>query len=90
MAPDAAAHPNHHLWNNHGTWWVHATVLRGGVRQERVRRSLETHDLAEARRRRDRFLGDLQRQPDIQLSIRFGQPRGKSPGPDPEQKGGAT
>ncbi|MDG2125918.1 MAG: hypothetical protein P8J87_19620 [Verrucomicrobiales bacterium] len=21
---------NHHLWNNHGTWWFHATVHRQG------------------------------------------------------------
>lgn len=73
------SNPNHHIWNNHGTWWVHATVIRGGLTQERVRRSLATTDPAEARTRRDQFLSDLALQPGLELSLRFGRvPRDKS------------
>ena len=45
--------PNHHLWRNGRLWWVAFTVIYDGWRQERIRRSLETADLEEARRRRD-------------------------------------
>lgn len=48
--------PNHHLWNNHGTWWFHATVHRHGHRKERVRLSLKTKNRQEARHQRDRVL----------------------------------
>ncbi len=44
---------NHHLWNNHGTWWCHLTLHAGNGTKQRVRRSLKTADLATARRRRD-------------------------------------
>ena len=44
--------PNHHMWLNHGWWWVHYVVHRGN-RKERIRRSLQTRDLDAARRKRD-------------------------------------
>ncbi|MCA3007164.1 MAG: hypothetical protein INH34_02185 [Phycisphaerales bacterium] len=44
--------PNHHLWLNHGWWWVHYVVHRGN-RKERIRRSLQTRDLDAARHKRD-------------------------------------
>lgn len=47
--------PNHHLWNNHGTWFVHYTVHPTPITKERIRRSLGTKDLELARVRRDRF-----------------------------------
>jgi len=47
------ANPNHHLWNNNGTWWCHYTVHLADFTKRRVRRSLETDDLAQARQRRD-------------------------------------
>lgn len=50
------ANPNHHLWNNHGTWFVHYVVHYANGTRERFRDSLETKSLAEARQRRDRFL----------------------------------
>ena len=50
-----AANPNHHLWNNHGTWWLHYT-LHEGLTKRRVRRSLETDCVALARSRRDAAL----------------------------------
>lgn len=63
-APDAprisvrisAENPHHHLWNNHGTWWVHFTEHLPGFTKRRARRSLGTRDLAEAIRRRDILL----------------------------------
>jgi hypothetical protein len=33
--------PNHHLWENHGTWWMHYTVHLPDFTKRRVRRSLE-------------------------------------------------
>ncbi|MFM8357116.1 MAG: hypothetical protein ACKOET_01020 [Verrucomicrobiota bacterium] len=53
--------PNHHLWNNHGIWFLHYTVHPTPCTKERVRRSLGTRDLAEARRRRDLALARLHR-----------------------------
>ncbi len=51
--------PNHHLWRNGRLWWIAFTVIHDGWRQERVRHSLKTADLAEARRRRDAILASL-------------------------------
>jgi hypothetical protein len=48
--------PNHHLWRNGRLWWIAFTVIYDGWRQERIRRSLGTADLEEARRRRDALL----------------------------------
>ena len=47
--------PNHHLWNNHGTWFLHYTVHPTPFTKERIRRSLRTKDLRVARERRDSF-----------------------------------
>lgn len=49
----AGAHPNHHLWNNRGTWWCHFTVHRPDSTKQRLRRSLGTRHLQEAREIRD-------------------------------------
>ena len=48
--------PNHHLWRNGRLWWIAYTEIHDGWRQERVRRSLGTADVDEARRRRDAIL----------------------------------
>ena len=53
------ANPNHHLWNNHGTWFVHYVVHPTPLTKERVRRSLGTKDVEEARRMRDQILHDV-------------------------------
>jgi hypothetical protein len=45
--------PDHHIWNNNGTWWCHFTVHNPDYTKERVRVSLHTKDRHEARRRRD-------------------------------------
>ena len=48
--------PNHHLWNNNGTWFIHYTVHPDALTAVRVRRSLGTAELSEARSRRDAYL----------------------------------
>ena len=50
------ADPNHHLWRNGRLWWVAFTVHLPGWRKDRVRVSLGTDNVAEARRRRDALL----------------------------------
>jgi hypothetical protein len=55
----AADNPNHHLWNNHGTWFLHYTVHPTAFTKERIRRSLGTKDLDIARARRDTFFSHL-------------------------------
>ena len=52
--PDSG--PNHHLWRNGRLWWIAYTLIYDGWRQERVRQSLGTADVLEARRRRDSIL----------------------------------
>jgi hypothetical protein len=48
--------PDHHLWNNNGTWWCHYTVHRPDYTKQRVRLSLGTRSQESARRLRDRVL----------------------------------
>lgn len=48
--------PDHHLWNNRGTWWCHFTLHRPDYTAERVRVSLRTREVGEARLRRDELL----------------------------------
>lgn len=52
-----ASNPNHHLWKNGRLWWIAFTLIHDGWRQERVRQSLGTDSLLEARQRRDAILG---------------------------------
>lgn len=51
-----AANPNHHLWNNNGTWYLHYTMHPTPLTKTRVRQSLETKDVIQARARRDEIL----------------------------------
>ena len=53
--------PDHHLWNNRGTWWCHFTLHRADYTAERVRVSLRTRDVTVARGRRDELLASLAR-----------------------------
>jgi hypothetical protein len=50
------AGPNHHLWFNHGAWWIHYTIHLPDHTKARRRRSLRTADVDTARRLRDRIL----------------------------------
>lgn len=52
----AEGNPDHHLWNNRGTWWCHFTLHRPDYTAERVRVSLRTREVGEARLRRDELL----------------------------------
>jgi hypothetical protein len=54
-----ADNANHHLWNNNGTWWCHYTVHLPDYTKQRVRASLGTCRVNEARRRRDRVLAEV-------------------------------
>lgn len=45
--------PDHHIWNNNGTWWAHYTVHNDDYTKKRVRVSLGTNDVAIARALRD-------------------------------------
>jgi hypothetical protein len=56
------ANPNHHLWNNHGTWFLHYTTYPTPFTKERIRRSLGTKDVNVARERRDQFFNHLTKQ----------------------------
>ena len=57
--------PLHHLWNNHGVWWIHYTLTTAEGRIRRVRRSLATRDRAEAVARRDARLALLAREGEV-------------------------
>jgi hypothetical protein len=48
--------PDHHMWDNNGTWWAHFSVTRQRGRCKRMRVSLGTKNRAEARKRRDQLL----------------------------------
>jgi hypothetical protein len=54
-----AENPNHHLWNNHGTWFLHYTIHPTPLTKERIRRSLGTKDISVARRQRDSFFASI-------------------------------
>lgn len=56
IAPD---NPDHHLWNNNGTWWFHCTVHLPDYTARRIRRSLGTRNAGLARRRRDNLMDSL-------------------------------
>ena len=78
-APQAdKVNPDHHLWRNGRLWWIAFTVHRGYL-QERVRFSLGTDDVAEARRKRDRILATYASAAACELSLRF-TPRGRTRG----------
>ena len=69
--------PNHHLWRNGRLWWIAFTVHRGH-QQERVRFSLGTDDVREARHRRDRSLALFQQDRDCEISLRFAPRRART------------
>jgi hypothetical protein len=73
----STTHPDHHLWRNGRLWWVAFTVHLPNWQKERVRLSLGTDDLEEARRRRDQVLHDYPRATGCQLSLRLDPPRGR-------------
>jgi hypothetical protein len=69
--------PNHHLWRNGRLWWIAFTVHLPGWQKERVRKSLGTADLDEARRRRDDLLARYPQIRECELSLRMESPRSR-------------
>lgn len=51
-----ADNPNHHLWNNNGTFWCHYTLHLPDYTKRRVRLSLGTTCVLRARKLRDQLL----------------------------------
>ncbi len=51
--------PDHHLWNNNGTFWCHYTIHLHDLSKCRIRLSLCTHRVEEARELRDRLLSSF-------------------------------
>lgn len=57
------SNPDHHLWNNNGMWWIDYTILRDpNLTGIRVRKSLGTKSVVEARVRRDALFNSFQLQ----------------------------
>jgi hypothetical protein len=63
--------PDHHLWRNGRLWWIAFTVHLPGWQKDRVRQSLGTDDLVEARRRRDQVLSEYPATRGCELSLRI-------------------
>ena len=57
-----AGNANHHLWNNNGTWWCHFTLHLPDFTKRRLRRSVGTACIEEARYTRDFLLAVLPQQ----------------------------
>ena len=51
-----AGNPDHHLWNNNGTFWCHYTLHLPDYTKRRVRQSLGTSCIERARKLRDQIL----------------------------------
>ncbi len=75
LDPDA----DHHLWRNGRLWWIAFTVHHSNWTAERVRFSLGTADLEEARQRRDAILAGYPEEHGCELSIRVSGCRRRSP-----------
>jgi hypothetical protein len=75
---DGAGDPDHHLWRNGRLWWIAFTVHLPGWQKERVRLSLHTADVAEARRRRDDLLSRYPQERGCALSLRLTTRAGRS------------
>ena len=53
------SNPDHHLYLNNGTWYIHYTRHAPDYTVHRIRESLKTKDLRVARYRRDLYLNGL-------------------------------
>ncbi len=51
-----ATGPDHHIWDNNGTWWAHFSITRRRGPSKRVRLSLCTKNVDVARERRDQLM----------------------------------
>jgi hypothetical protein len=75
--------PDHHLWRNGRLWWIAFTVHLPGWQKDRVRLSLGTDDVAEARRRRDELLREYPARRGCELSLRIAGRKVRSARPEP-------
>jgi hypothetical protein len=66
-----ATHPDHHLWRNGRLWWVAFTYHTSEHRKRRLRASLGTTDVREARALRDALMAETAKEAGKQLSLRF-------------------
>lgn len=48
--------PNQFIWNNNGTYWLHWTPYDRVIKHPRIRQTLGTRNIEEARARRDLFI----------------------------------
>ena len=48
--------PNHHIWNNNGTWYCDFTLVTDSGEKNRVRNPLYTDNVEDARRCRDKMI----------------------------------
>ena len=58
LAIKTTENPDHHLWNNNGTYWCHYTEHLPNYTKRRVRKSLHTAHLGIARVIRDSLLSE--------------------------------
>jgi len=56
---ECGGNPDHHLFDNNGTWFVHYTLHLPDYTKKRIRQSLKTKSVAEARCRRDALFREL-------------------------------
>ena len=63
--------PDHHLWRNGRLWWVAFTVHLPGWQKDRVRLSLGTDDVEQARQRRDQILREYPAARGCELAVRL-------------------
>lgn len=63
--------PDHHLWKNGTRWWIAITVHTRDWRKQRIRKSLGTADIREARARRDSILRFFEQSSEYDLSLRY-------------------
>ena len=56
---ECGGNPDHYLYDNNGTWFVHYTLHLPDYTKKRVRHSLKTKCVVAARARRDAMLARL-------------------------------
>jgi hypothetical protein len=66
--------PDHHLWRNGRLYWIAFTVHLPDWKKKRVRFSLATDDVEEARRRRDEVFREYPLRHDCVLATRMDGP----------------
>ena len=63
--------PDHHLWKNGRLWWIAFTIHTTDWKKRRLRFSLGTADIREARTRRDTVLRHFEESRECELSLRY-------------------